>query len=190
MKGTRKIKQENYKGIEIKNIPNNSRVMNPITMSLYQNKEVDPICLTKFNIDKKSNNFYIKKYNCKTDPNNYQKYLYLPPIGLFSRDILTIYQIESVDSLTNFIEETENIYTLNRVLNCWVRQNLDLVKNNNNFLVKIYSKLLSNIYKNRPLAGDLEKLIKDYIDKWLQKKSENELYFDLYSDLINFISNK
>jgi hypothetical protein len=185
MKGSRIIKQENFKGIEITPVKEQSIIMNPLLMHFDINNTKESICMTKFNIDKKSNNFYLKKYNCQVNPNDYKKYMFIPPIGLFSSDLLTIYNVDSIDSLMDFVENNNNIDHINMILNSWMRVNLNNIKNNTTFLAKIYYKLLKDYFTNKD--NDPVTIIKEFIDSWVSKKSPEDFYFDLYNDTLTFL---
>ena len=116
---------------EISNIPANTQTIQPILVRLTE-KIPNPTCLTKTNLNNNNVQFY-NNYKCTTNNDDYKKYLYVPPIGISSDNILKIYDIDSIDSLnllvSNMIEEGKNIYTINRILNCWIRNNFNLISN-------------------------------------------------------------
>jgi hypothetical protein len=177
---------------EIAQIPKNTYTMEPILVRL-TDKVPNPICLTKTKFDDNNIKFY-NNYKCNTNTDNYKKSLYVPPIGIVSGDILRMYNIDNIDSLNNYIndmiESGSNYHSMNRILNCWIRNNFDLIKNNS-FLEKIYYKILS-IYLDSKIIKkiNLEKEIKEFINKWISKKSADEFNFDLYEDLYSYLSNK
>jgi hypothetical protein len=156
------------------NLTDNSYIVDPIQIELIQKSA----CLND-NV-----NFY-SKYKCQTTQEDYKKNLYVPPIGIMSYDILRIYDIDSIDSLYKWFEEEfdkgTNIYNINRILNCWLKNNFNLI-NNNSYLGKIYYKLLVHL-NSKNKKNNLEKEIKQFINNWVSKKSSNDFDFNLLEDL-------
>ena len=185
----------NKRIIKNENIKNFKNVLNPEPLQL--NKTNNPVCLTKFNYDnnKLNNN---NNYKCNIESNdNYKKNLYIPPLGISTADILKIYNINSIDSLNDWITdnfETFNLFTLNRVINCWIRNNLDVLKISNNALESIYSKLIqkqfSTSYLEKLEQNNINKEIKDFIDYWIEKNNNIDFHFNLFEDLCNYIVKK
>jgi hypothetical protein len=193
IKGKRIIKNENFtsNNIEISNVPNNTFAMHPVTMILYE-KNKNPLCLTKNYLDNNNNIKFHHDYKCQnqTNASDYKKKLYVPPIGLSSVDLLSIYNIQSFDDLNNWIEdefkEGANNNTVNRILNCWIKNNINLFKNNNfleNKIVPIYQKLLSITIPRSIKSEEIKSIMID----WFNKKSSNDFYFDLLEDIIHHI---
>jgi hypothetical protein len=188
------IKEESYKGSdEIVNIPPNTRTMEPLFLKL-TNFVPSQSCLTKLDLDNNKNLTYYNNYKCVSNVNDYKKYLYTPPIGISSNSLLKIYDIDSIDDLNilynTYSDGTINYITFNRVLNCWIKNNIDVLKNNN-FLEKIYYKLLSTFINQKIISKiNLEKEIKEYINRILIDKTYNMFNFDLLDDMINFFSKK
>lgn len=186
----RYIKNESFTSQEIASIPSNTRVVDPIFLRTSNNKP-NPICLTKLGLDKNNNLQFYNNYTCSSNVNDYKKYLYVPPIGLSASDLLKIYNIHTVDDMTatfeEMIESGENYHTINRILNSWIRVNFDFLKGNN-FLEKIYNKLLS-IYLDSKIIKkiNLEKEISDFIKKWFSKKTSTDFDFNLLNDMINHL---
>ena len=187
----RYIKNESFTNQEIASIPNNTHIFDPIFLKL-SNKKPNPMCLTKLGLDKNNNLQYYNNYKCSSNVNDYKKYLYVPPIGLYAADLLKIYNIHTVDDMTSkfeeMIESGENYYTINRILNSWIRGNFDFLKGNN-FLEKIYYKLLS-IYLDTKIIKkiNLEKEISDFIKKWFSKKTFTDFDFNLLNDMMNYLN--
>lgn len=188
------IKEESYKGSdEIVNIPPNSRIMEPLFLKLtkYQPSQR---CLIKLDLDNNKNIKYYNNYKCVSNVDDFKKYLYIPPIGISSINLLKIYDIDSIDDLNvlydTYSDGTINYITFNRVLNCWIKNNIDVLKNNN-FIEKIYYKLLSKFMNPKIISKiNLEKEIKEYISTILINKTYNMFDFDLLDDMINFFSKK
>ena len=125
--------------------------------------------------------------------------MYIPPIGISTSDILQIYEINSIDSLYSWITnniDTFTIYTINRVLNSWIKNNYDTLKIYNNFLEKIYNKLLLK-YLNIKICKqikdekiDINSDIKYYIDYWIEKNNTLAFDFNLLEDMLIYIQKK
>jgi len=189
------IKNFNSKNMEIDEIPSNSSRMHPITLNLIDNtKSPNPLCLTKPHMEKNGMMLYTD-YKCLNKTNNYKNNLYIPPIGIGSNNLLVIYNIDSIDGLYNFINENisnMNILSLNRIVNSWIRVNFDTIKVYNNFLEKIYKKMLEKYlsydnwtkYQN---IINLDKEIKDYIDYSFNKNNKIEFNYNLLSDLAIYL---
>lgn len=188
-------KNFNSKNMEITQISGNTQKIHPITLNWIDNsKSSQPLCITKPSFDKEGITLY-KDYKCNTQNNKYNNYLYTPPIGISSENLIKIYDVESIDSLQTFIDENikkMNVLTLNRIINSWIRVNFDTIKMYNNFLEKIYKKLLEQYYSfknfeelNRKI--NLDKEIKDFIDYWFTKNNIIGFRFNLLFELQNYL---
>lgn len=188
----------NFKSKEIVNLQPNEYLLHPATLTWTKNTNTtNPICLTKFQIDKKNNLNFFNEYKCKSNINNYNKNLYIPPIGLESSDLLNIYSIESIDSLYSWFLENfkkTNYLTINRVLNSWIRVNFETLKNYNNYLEKIYSKVTEYNFKDDKNyinnQTDINKEIGSFIDYWIGKHSSNEFDLNLLENLNHHLKKK
>jgi hypothetical protein len=188
------IKEESYKGSdEIVTIPTNTRIMEPLFLKITNNMP-NQTCLKKLDLNNNKNLTYYNNYKCVSNVYDYKKYLYIPPIGISSSSLLKIYDIDSIDDLNvlydQYSDGTINYITFNRVINCWIKNNIDFLKNNI-FLEKIYYKLLSTFLAQKIISKiNLEKEIKEYFTKLLVTKSYSMFEFDLLNDMINFLSKK
>jgi hypothetical protein len=192
------IKNYNSNNIDIVNIPINSDKLHPITLN-WINKQQKPTCITKpYFADSDMLNLY-KEYNCNSSNYIYKNTLHIPPIGITSNDILHIYRVESIDSLLLYINDNiqdGNIININRIVNSWIRINYDTIKIYNNFLEKIYKKLidkyLSSYNKNKIINDEIniDKEIKYYIDYWTTKHNSSDFELNLLEDLISYFVKK
>lgn len=138
-------------------------------------------------------NFYLQK-NKYQDPIEYdafeKKNMLIPNILITYKDYLKYFNIQNI---TEFINENIDNYsfnTLNRILNCWIRDNLFELKGNNNILDNIYIILFTK-YKYELLnINNIETIIRDHIETWVQKKYYNSFFFDLGTDLEIKLNNK
>ena len=190
------------KSKDIITIKKNSEYLHPLTCTWINNKTDNNICLTKYNYSNEK--FSILENNeCfnKNEKNNYIDYLYIPPVGISSDIILKIYNIYSSDSLLKFLEDNKyNIIICNRLLNCWIINNIKILKNHNTILFNIYLKILENhkdkdiiiILKNN--SFNINKEINDFIKYWFDKINDdciiNKFKIDLLYDLIIYIKKK
>ena len=147
--------------------------------------------------------FPIKNYNY-TVSNNENTLHAIPfqPLGILSSDILQMYQINSIDNLLEYIDtniKSENILTINRIVNCWIYTNYNVLKQHNNVLEKIYKKIIYEYIKNFNIDMEREierknininKEIKDYIDSWINKKNTTTFSLNLLTDFINYFIKK
>jgi hypothetical protein len=178
---------------EISQIQPDNQTLHPISTQWINTQNiVNPICLTKFQILNNETKI-LNNYQCKTNGTNYKSFLFVPPIGLESNDILQIYQIESIDQLYSWINENiseKSYFTIIRVVNCWIRVNFETLKNYNNFLVKIISKMFKYNLGNLADISELDKEIKDYINYWMNKNNGTEFKLNLVDDFANYIIKK
>lgn len=185
--------QVNMTGNEIATIESNKQLLHPISGQWVDTKYfTNPICLTKFQILNKETSI-LNNYPCKQNVNNYKTYLFVPPIGLSSDDVLRIYDLDSIDKLYNWLLENMekiNYFTIVRIVNCWIKVNFETLKNYNNFLVKIISKLVKFNFGDTQPVKDLDKEIKDFIEYWMNKNNGTEFNLNLIEDFINYISKK
>ena len=120
-------KNFNSKNMEITQISGNTQKIHPITLNWIDNsKSSQPLCITKPSFDKEGITLY-KDYKCNTQNNKYNNYLYTPPIGISSENLIKIYDVESIDSLQTFIDENGEINK---------KEGEDIETNNNNGINK------------------------------------------------------
>jgi hypothetical protein len=166
----------------------NMQLLHPLTCSwLNTENEKKNIFLTKYDYN---NNFeYFNSNKCKSTK-NYIDFLYIPPLGISSDTLLKIYNINDIDSLNNWINDNINIcnlFTINRILNCWILTNISLIKNHNFFLKNIYLKLLKK-FKNIKIK---KSEFNNFLNRWINKNINNNIfYIDLFNDLLYYIKNK
>lgn len=191
------IKKENLTSNEkdIITVEPGTQMMHPISTEWFNNKQNFPLCLTEyFYSDNKLQSFREGKCSNSASQGKYNKYMYLPPIGLTSDDLLNIYQIDSIDDLTTYVKNNtnKNYLTVNRIVNCWIRVNFLTLKNYNNSLEKIYLELVKYKFNNKFLdkITNIEKEIKDFVDYWIGKHNGNEFELNLLDDFANYLNKK
>ena len=100
--------------------------------------------------------------------------------------------IINIENLNRWIDENINVLnfeSINRVLNIWMKENLNDIKLYNNILVNIIKKIIINFEKNIK-EKHVDSELKDFIDYWLKKKNSNSFDFNLVQDFKNFLSKK
>ncbi len=171
-KGTRKIK---CLGKEVKP---DEYYIHPITLALGKNKNNVEICPSEIYFDKDSTGNYKTKTVAKPDKKlserDVQTFMALPYLRLDPNQVLYIYKIKNVDDIVNFatksINEKKEYETINRIINVWIRENLDDLKENNNILEKLYKILGKHFNKD----FDLSK-----ISKWIKNINYDDFNLDL-----------
>lgn len=180
--------------------PNMKNEIHPISLNFIKNEE--NTCISKFHYDnEKFNN--TSKYNCKNKDikynDAYKEVMYVPPIGISAADILQIYNIDSIDDLSNWISQNileYNFFTLNRILNSWIRVYFDIIKKHNNHLEKICLSVMTKdffvekINNMKKKITDMPNEIKNFIDYWVNKNNQNEFKLNLLEDFLYFLNKK
>lgn len=192
------IKNENF---PLTNMPSDA----PSEPSNHINK---PVCLNKIIFDNKLK--IVKTGDCQPIISTIiSQNIYNPPIGIFSSDILSIYNIESIDSLYIWIDNNlirniksqykndnaqYNINTINRVLKCWIRVNFDILKTNHRFLEKVINKVIEIHYSEEQISNNINNLNKethDFINYWIDKNILTEKKdYNLLFDYFNYLNTK
>lgn len=179
-------------GKEIVNVQPDNQTLHPVSSQWINTKNlVNPICLTKFQIQNNETRI-LNNYQCKSNVNNYKSFLFVPPVGLTSDDVLQIYDVNSIDKLYSWLNDSNemvNYLTKVRVVNCWIRVNFDTLKNYNNFLGKIIGKLFKYYFGDIEVEN-IEKEIKDYIDYWMNKHTSSEYSLNIIDDFMNYVVKK
>ena len=139
-----------------------------------------------------NNNFNLKIVDSKLDNHNHnRKYMLYPSVILSSESILQLYEIETIDDLietvNNYIKNNKNFYSINRILNVFIKNNLDDLKKNNGIINKIIIDLFNNYYPEFKIKNNEKKII-DYIKLWFKNQNENHFHFNLFNNIIKFLS--
>lgn len=190
MKSKRIIRENNIfnDNKELLTIPANTTGLHPLagtvdTISI-------PICLTKYSIINGTFSMHKPNTKCNTDAKNLKDIYYIPPIGFSSVDILQLYKIDSIDDLDNWLNknlDNKTYFTINRVLNAWIRINYSLLINHNKILEKIINKIILKYFNDKidKLKINLSKKITEFVDKWIKNNSENNYRLNLIDDFMD-----
>ena len=177
IKGSRKIKCLGN------SIESNEFFLHPITLELVLNKGPKKICPTELH--------YVngKPYTAapievsNLSDRDIQSYMTVPYLNLNIEQMLSIYKIDSIDSMIKWLDNNNKpLQTVNRILMVWIRFNFDELKNNNRILVNIYKKIGSK-YFNKDKLNDED--IQNKINNWFKKSNIDEFHFDLTEYIFN-----
>jgi len=189
------IKDENnFKSKDIAIVPINNKIHHPITLkTIDTNGFLNPICLTKMYISNNKLNNY-SNYICNGE-NKYKENIQLPPIAFNSSDLLEIYNINNIDNLKEWIDNSiklykYNIITFSRVISSWITENVDTLKSYKTHFHDICNKILNNysfdIRFNKLVIDEMN----NFIDKWIDdyKIGNDKNLIKILSEKFNVIN--
>lgn len=165
-------------------------LINPIDLTIINNPNKS-ICLNKLSYNNNNFNYY-NICNDNDNDNFIKKYMYTPPITINPETLLNIYNINNIDEIIDYIDnnlkdKSINFNKINRILKCWMRINLNNIKLYLNIIQKIHIKMLYAYNDIKDSDSDLEKNIKDYIEYWIKKNNDNNVFkLDLFFDIITY----
>jgi hypothetical protein len=171
--GTRKIKCFGN------SVETNEFYLHPITLALSRNDSNKRVCPSELHY--KDGKPY---YATPTDENklsnmDIQRFMALPYLNLNLGQMLQIYGIINVDDIVswtnNMLENNKPYSYIKRIINIWIRYNIDDLKKNN----KIIYSLIKKITKHYKI--NFKENMEDKIDKWIQNKDLNDFDFDIFS---------
>lgn len=160
--------------------------LDPLTLQIVNNNSNKSFYFTNPFINPETNQVEaidIKKTKMLSYNNNP---MLMPLILLNSSDLLILYNIVDVNDLINYVDENINkqlFDTVNRVVNCWIRENFKYLKKNNKILKKIYTKM----FKNYTIT---ENDMDDFLEKWFKENNKDSFKIDLGGDFNKYLGNK
>jgi len=170
--------------------------LHPVTLEIRVNKDKKNIIATQpYYSDKTKNFVYEWYYNDLKEQTNIdlKKFMTLPYLNLDINYMLQLYDIYDIDKLIIWLDENiknNSEYTfLNRLINIWIKYNLENLQKDNNILISIYMKI-GNAYWEKYIKNINEKDIKNYINEWINNINVNDYLFDLGNDLKKYIKSK
>lgn len=145
-----------------------------------------------------------------------QLYIYKEPTILSTNFVLELYNINSIDSLIEYIKEIKNNHsivfydslrikkykssseedefpfeTLNKVLTSWIIENFTILKNHKTVLNDVCYMLIQLTLPDNFISDELlRKNIKDYIIYWFEEKDINDFDFNLINDMNSYFYKK
>ena len=177
-------------------IQQNESTLHPITLELITNPKQEKYCPTNYYLkNDKINKTKLCHKDDHINQNNLIKFMSVPYVYLNPEDLLKFYQINSIDDLKEWFYsniESKPFANTNRVINLWIKANLDSkdldLKDYNNIFDKFFANLLlkENIVNKKYIEKDLH----NFIDYWINKKNYDDFNFDLISDFKKFLSKK
>lgn len=172
----------------------NKKSIHPLTLQvIYHNDKDKQMCPT--------NNF-LKNKESLMDECNFQKdqldssvlyqQMLTPNIIIDNKTILSIYKIANIQDLSEWVDNNLNnkpFNNINRILNIWIKININDLKLFNNALVIIIKKIMLNYDKNIK-EKKIDSELKDYIDYWVKKMDDNLFEFNLIYDFKKYLNKK
>ena len=157
---------------------------------LYLNDAETLVRLGKKPIEKK-NIQLVKNIDCNVlSESALQKYMLTPSLIISSSEILSIYNIITIEDIEKkilkYMNDKYNFATINRILNTWIKMNFNDLKKNNSLLDDIYINLFNN-YFPKLIKNKGKKIIKFRI-KWFKNKNITDFYFNFGEDLKYFLT--
>jgi hypothetical protein len=184
LKGNRIIKKE------LNEIKKNDIYLDPFTLEIGENTNNESIYLTKYYFDDNKN-----LLNTTKNKNNIllnDKFMLIPPLLISTNNFLKIYDINCLNELIIYIDknlETKSYDSLNRIINCWIRDNFEDLKKNNKILCNIYFKIFNNFYNYKD-EKDFIKNTSNYIEKWFNLNDKDNFKLNLGNDIKKYLSKK
>ena len=170
---------------------NNKIIFHPTNGLFIPYKSNDKIVLTKdyiLNNNLKNTKVHDTKNNLNIDN---RKYMLFPSVILSSESILQLYEIELIDNLIEIVDDyikyNKNFNTINRIVNSFIKTNLDDLKKNNKVIYKIIISLFNKYYSEFNVKEDDEKILNFY-KSWFKNKNENDFDFNLFNDIKKYLS--
>jgi hypothetical protein len=173
-------------------IKSKNNITHPLTLSTIINNTNKPKYIVPFNIDNNNNILLTSDVQTNLTLNNNN--MLIPSTILDTNVLLKINNINTINDIIDYVNNninTNQYDSINRVLNCWIRQNFDQLKKNNNILSDIYFKIFSIFFpENIPNETIFVKKSQSFFKIWFQKKKYNSFNINLGNDLKKFLSNK
>jgi len=163
-------------------VETNEFFLHPITLVLSQNINKKKICPTELYY--KNGKAY---YEMASDENqlsnmDVQRFMALPYLNLNLGQMLQIYGIINIDDMVLWTDaslESDKPYNyVKRIINIWIRYNIDDLKQNNKIIYSLIKKITKHYKIN--ISDDIEK----NINKWINNKNLNDFDFDIFNDLL------
>ena len=160
-------------------VDTNEFFLHPISLELVLNKGPKKICPTELHYV--NNKPYMVRPassdDTKLSERDIQSYMTVPYLNLNMEQMLSIYKIESIDSMIKWLDENievRPIETINRILMVWIRLNFEELKENNRILVSIYKKIGRKYYNNKK-----EDLYQEKINNWFKNTDPESFHLNL-----------
>lgn len=183
-KGNRLVKKN------IMEIKKNEKALNPLTLELVHNQDNKSIYFSKFYFENNKFTNITDDNTLKIDDNNT---MLIPPILISYNEFLKLFEIFNIDDLLLYVNnniDTITFNSINRIINCFIRDNFKNLSKNNKILIDIYLIL----FKKYDFAFSDEKNLNIYIEKfiikWFRNNNSKSFFLNLGNDLEKFLSKK
>jgi hypothetical protein len=169
-------------------IKKGEKIINPLTLTIIPNTTENNVVLTQFFYDKNENTFKYSKLEEKKDSvhRTTSANVEVPNLSLPLNDILNMYDIDTYDELIYVIKqliyENKPKNTVYRLINMYTRVTFDILKKNNNTLIKIFKIIFDNYKINDEKANA-------FLNKWFNKNNKDDFELNIALDFKNFLSN-
>jgi hypothetical protein len=160
----------------------NETYLDPMTLQIRKNISNKKLYITKFFFD---DNFDLINYDLNKPKKNIdeKKNMLIPSLIIDYNELLKLYKVENIIEFIDLNLENKTYNFLNRILNCWIRENLNDLKKNHQILIDIYVNIINKFYK----SVNREKIIK-YLKVWFKKKNDDSFFINLGNDLIKYLN--
>jgi hypothetical protein len=163
-------------------------VLHPNTLQIVSGGETDSIYLSNYYFDN-TNNLKTVNKNYNDNVIFHDNYMTIPNLLLNPTEFIKVFNVSTIDDLLEYINlnlDKMLFASINRVVNIWIRNNLNDLKKHNEILIKIYTILFNHYYPKINLNNNI---IKSFIKKWIKNKNNNLLFLNLGNDLYYFLIN-
>jgi len=127
----------------------------------------------------------------KLTKNEIIRNMLFPSINFNYNYVLKMYNISNIDSLNIWTENNINNKTedtINRIINCWINENINDLKLFYNALFDIIKLVLLKFTNTK--ENIINKELLNYIDYWINKYDENNFNLNLITDFKNYLNKK
>lgn len=175
-------------------VDTNEWYLHPITLELVQNNKPNhKLCPSELyykNNKPYTYNIISENDDSKLSDRDIQKYMAIPYLNFSKSHLLSIYKIDSIDSMMKWIDDNINneedttivpLETINRILMVWIRLNFDELIENNRILNSIYKKIGKKYYKKDYNNDNLQ----NKINNWFKKTNPDSFHFNLTEYIFN-----
>jgi hypothetical protein len=169
------------------------KYLHPISLQIYKNEDNLYKCPTELYYDKNKKT-YSQVKSCDINKDKLtslerQKFMALPYLNLDLDIMLSIYKIDTIDSLiewvSNMIKEDKPFRYVNRIVNIWIKSNYDSLVKKNIILNTVYAKINENYWKKKNTDR-----MSEIIKTWFKTKNIDDFNFDLGTDLLDELDKK
>ena len=115
----------------------------------------------------------------------------IPHININEEVLLSYYNVTDIESLANYVDEKiEDMYydSINRIINLWIKVNLENLKNYNQALFPILKEVILKF--TNVSEKDINKELGKFTSYWVNSKNLTDFNFNLIHDFKKYLSKK